>query len=51
MCGITSVNIEKTLEYLKTKIAYGLKIFPSIIYVKEYFHVFLYSERYYTSKN
>ena len=37
---MTPANLEK---------AYGLKISQNIIYVKEYFYVFLYPERYYTS--
>ena len=37
---MTSVKLEKPLEYLKIWKAYGLKISQSIIYVKECFLVF-----------
>ena len=37
---MTPANLEK---------AYCLKISQNIIYVKEYFYVFLYPERYYTN--
>ena len=39
---MTSVNIEKTLEYLNTlsRVPYGLKISQRIIYVTEYFYMF-----------
>ena len=33
----------------RSKKAYGLKISQRTIYVKEYFYVFLYPEKYYTS--
>ena len=35
-----SINLEKTLEYLKIQEAYGLKISQSFICVKEYFDMF-----------
>ena len=37
---MTSVNLENTLEYLKSKKGSGLKTSKSIIYVKEYFYMF-----------
>ena len=38
-----SVNLEKTVEYLKTHESSGLKIFQSIIYVKEYFYMLFFT--------
>ena len=38
---MTSINLEKiTLEFFKSKKAYGLKTSQSIIYVNEYFYMF-----------
>ena len=45
---MTSVNLGKTPIILRSKEAYGVKISQSI--VKKYFFVFLYLEKYYTSK-
>ena len=42
---MTSVNLEKNIEYLKIQEKW-LKIWQSVIYLKEYFYVFLYPERY-----
>ena len=41
-CDMTSVNLEKTLEYLKIQEAYSLKILQSTIYVKDYLYMFFY---------
>ena len=46
---MTSANLEETLEYLISKKAYGMKISQSIIYLNEYFYVFLFPEKHYTS--
>ena len=49
ICNMTSVNLEKTLEYLKTQESLRSENLKSIIYVNEQFYVFLYRERYYTT--
>ena len=41
-CDMTSVNLEKTLEYLKIQETYSLKILQSTIYVKDYLYMFFY---------
>ena len=41
---MTSINSGKTLKYLKIQDTNGPKISESIIYVKEYFYIFLFSE-------
>ena len=38
--NMTSVYLEKTLEYLKIQESLRSEISQSIIYVKEYFHMF-----------
>ena len=39
---MTSVNLEKTLEYLKIQETYSLKILQNTIYVKDYLYMFFY---------
>ena len=42
-------NLEKVLERFKIQETYSLKQAQSIMYLNEYFYVFLYRERYYAS--
>ena len=46
---MTSVNLEKPSNTLRSTKAYGLKMLQGIVYVTEYFYVFLSPERCYTS--
>ena len=46
---MTYVKLVKTQEYLKIQESLRSQISHNIIYTKEYFHVFFYPERYYTS--
>ena len=46
---MTSIQIEKSLEYLKIQESLRSEISQNIIYLMKYFYVFLYPERYYAS--